>query len=319
MGVDLRSQTGQGKEYMQAMHRLGELFTERLQYPWYWNDNIYEWTPRGRQWMKDLKILHGTTKKIIKDRKKELDEERDHDVIIDDMSQVVRKRRKLAFLDLLIEAQRQHGDLTDEGIQEEVDTFMFEGHDTVSSTVAFAFYLLARNPHIQERVHEELDQVFGNDPDITITMDDLQKLEYMNCVMKECQRVLTTVPYVGRTLESDKHMCGTVLPKGTAMFLGFYWLHRDPKYFPNPDKFDPDRFLPENCDDRPKFAFLPFSAGHRNCIGQKFALMEQKSMMASVLRKVRFSTTQGFDELGLVNELVLRASKGVHVKIHLRE
>ncbi|XP_071855530.1 cytochrome P450 4V2-like isoform X2 [Apostichopus japonicus] len=320
MGVDLRSQKGQGQEYMEAVHKLGTIFTQRTQCPWYWNDTFFRCTSVGREWMKALKTLQYTTKKVIADRKKELENMRStDDVTIDDMSQEVRKRRKLAFLDLLIEAQRQNSDLTDEGIQEEVDTFMFEGHDTISSTVALAFYLLARNPEVQRKVHEELDLVLGNDRDKKIMMEDLQKLEYLGYVMKECQRVLTTVPYVGRNLESDKHMCGTILPKGTPVWMGYYWLHRDPKYFPNPEKFDPDRFLPANSQDRPNFTFLPFSAGHRNCIGQKFALMEQKAMMASVLRKVKMTSTQTFEELGLVNELILRASKGIHIKISLRD
>ncbi|PIK55163.1 putative cytochrome P450, partial [Apostichopus japonicus] len=112
---------------------------------------------------------------------------------------------------------------------------------------------------------------------------------------------------------------GTILPKGTPVWMGYYWLHRDPKHFPDPEKFDPDRFLPENSKNRPHFSFLPFSAGHRNCIGQKFAIMEQKCIMATVLRQVKMTSTQTRDELGLVGELVLRASKGIYIKISHRD
>ncbi|KAJ8027652.1 Cytochrome P450 4V2 [Holothuria leucospilota] len=318
MGRKLGAQQGEGKGYVEAVHRIGGIFTKRFQCPWLWNETLFGWSTLGKEQARVLETLHKTTKKVFQDRKLELQSE-SKSLIIDDKSQEVRKRRRLAFLDLLIAAQRQDNTLPDEGILEEVDTFMFEGHDTVSSSTTIAMYLIGKHPEIQRKLQEELDEVFGNDRDRPVTMEDLKKLDYLSCVMKEGQRLLTTVPYIGRELVNDISVCGTVIPKDTAVFLGLYWLHRDTHHFTDPEKFDPDRFLPANSKELHHFAYVPFSAGHRNCIGQKFAIMEQKVIMATVLRKISLTSLQTIEELKLANELVLRPTNGVYVKLTLRQ
>ncbi|KAJ8024060.1 Cytochrome P450 4c3 [Holothuria leucospilota] len=256
--------------------------------------------------------------KVIHDRKSDIEIEGKKDVTIDDKTLEVRKRRRLAFLDLLIEVQKQDPSFTDEGIQEEVDTFMFEGHDTVAASLTMALYLIGRHPKVQTKIQEELERVFGDDRKRFVTSDDLQELQYLSCVMKESQRLLTPVPFVGRDLAEDTRIGGIDVPKGTNIFISLIMLHRDPKQFPEPEKFDPDRFLPANSEARHNFAYLPFSAGHRNCIGQKFAVMEQKVVLATVLRKFKITSLQKLDELKLASELVLRPVDGVQVKFTRR-
>ncbi|KAJ8019774.1 Cytochrome P450 4V2 [Holothuria leucospilota] len=195
---------------------------------------------------------------------------------------------------------------------------MFAGHDTVSSATTFALYLIGRHPEVQHKLHEELNQVFGSDRDRPVTPDDIQRLEYLSCVVKESLRLLPSAPLLGREIEEDVNMCGTTIPKGTTVFIGIFWLHRDPKQFPDPEKFDPDRFLSHNMKGRHNFAFIPFSAGHRNCIGQKFALMEEKVILATILRKLNVTSLQSISELGLTYELVLRSTEGIKVKLSIR-
>ncbi|KAJ8024254.1 Cytochrome P450 4V2 [Holothuria leucospilota] len=319
MGIKLGAQKGQGEDYVHAVHRLGDIAMLRMQYPWYWNEGLFRKMNIGREYVKCLDVVHQTTQKVIRERKMENKTKYKSDTIIDDETVDVRKRRRLAFLDLLIEVQKQNKDLTDEGIQEEVDTFMFEGHDTVSSSIAFAMYFIGRHPTVQHKIQDELHLVFGNDRDRTVTKEDLQKLEYLSCVMKESQRMLTTVPMIGRQLETDMNACGTTIPKGTIFFIASYWLHRDSKQFSNPDTFDPDRFLPTNSEGRHNFAFVPFSAGHRNCIGQKFASMEQKVILATLLRKVELTSTQDVTEMLLFQAPVLRSAKGIKMVVTPRK
>lgn len=316
MGLKLKAQEGEGTEYIKAVQRISGVAVQRMTSPWYWNNAVFRRSALGKEEADCLKILHQTTMQVIRERKSKLKDVKD--LIIDDMSQAFRKRRRLALLDLLIEAQRQNNSFTDEGIQEEVDTFMFAGHDTVSSSTTFALYLLGRHPEVQRKVQKELDTVFGNDRERSVSVEDITKLEYLHCVVKESLRLLPPAPVIPRELDEDVNACGVTIPKGTTVFLGQFWLHRDPKQFPNPEKFDPDRFLPGNSEARHKFAFLPFGAGHRNCIGQKFALMEEKVILATVLRKLNVTSLQTMDEIGLTFELVLRTRDSIKVSLNFR-
>ncbi|KAJ8024058.1 Cytochrome P450 4V2 [Holothuria leucospilota] len=318
MGKKLGAQKGESSEYVEAVHRMTAILIARSRNPLYWSNFIFNQSRLGKDHAKYLRILHSTTKQVIKDRKLEIQLQGNNDVTIDDKSREVRKRRRLAFLDLLIEVQKQDPSFTDEGIQEEVDTFMFEGHDTVSTSLIMTMYLIGRHPEVQRKIQEELERVFGHDRERFVTSDDLQELEYLSCVLKESQRLLPPVPFVGRDLGEDTNIGGIDVPKGTSLTLAFFMLHRDPKQFPEPEKFDPDRFLPANSEGRHNFAFLPFSAGHRNCIGQKFAVMEQKVVLATLLRKVEIKSLQKLDEMQFSGELVLRSIGGVHVKFTQR-
>lgn len=321
MGKNIGAQQGKNKEYVQAVIEMSDIVQERQKYPWLWIDTIYNQLPSGKKHSQNLQILHTLTKSVIllrrADRKRERQQGKKIDVI-DDETQEVRKKRKLAFLDLLLEVHEQDPSFTLEDIREEVDTFMFEGHDTTASGTSWTLFLLGHHPEIQKRVQDELDKVFGNDRNRPVTNDDIQKLTYLNCVVKEALRICPPVPLIARQLEEDTVLSGNFVPKNTITVIGIYWLHRDPKQFPNPEKFDPDRFLPENSKGRHPFAYVPFSAGPRNCIGQKFALMEEKVILATLLRKLSFRSLQSMEEISPIGELILRPYKSMEMEITLR-
>lgn len=227
------------------------------------------------------------------------------------------KKRK-AFLDMLLSATDDEGKkLSYRDIREEVDTFMFEGHDTTASAVNWVLYLLGRNPEVQKKVHRELDEEFGNN-ECSVTMDNLKNLRYLECVVKEALRLFPSVPMFARTLREDCCIKGYQIPRGTNVLVLTYALHRDPEIFPDPEEFRPERFFPENCKGRHPYAYVPFSAGPRNCIGQRFAQMEEKTLLALILRRFWVESCQKPEELGLCGELILRPNKGIWIKLKRR-
>ena len=224
-------------------------------------------------------------------------------------------KEKKAFLDYLLEENIKNENVIDEkGIQEEVDTFMFEGHDTTAVSIVWALYLLGLNKTAQNKVHEELDSIFGDDHDRQITTEDISKLKYLECCIKESMRIIPTVFMVGRQVINNLKIGEYNIPKGTTVNIDFYSLHHDPQQFPQPEKYIPERFLPENSSKRHPFAFVPFSAGPRNCIGQKFAFHEMKIILADILRNFQIKSLDPIDKIVYKVELVVRPKVPIRIQ-----
>ncbi|GBN33128.1 Cytochrome P450 4V2, partial [Araneus ventricosus] len=145
---------------------------------------------------------------------------------------------------------------------------MYEkGQDTTKIALSWVFlYMLGLHADIRAKVQDELALVFGEDHERHATVEDLKNMKYLECVIKETLRLYPPVPVLARYLNEDTTICGYQIPKGTTCVAFSHVLHRDEKVFPNSEKFDPDRFLPENSATRHPYAWIPFSAGPRNCI-----------------------------------------------------
>lgn len=320
MGKSINVQMNTGSEYFKAINSMGEIFVKRSMRPWLRPEWLFHITSLGKQLRKDLDILHGFTKEVIKERRKANNEELKSNPPLSTVGlhdEVQGQKRRLAFLDMLLNSQIEGKSLTDEDIREEVDTFMFEGHDTTSSALTWILFNLGRFPEIQKKVHEELDQIFG-DSNRVATMNDLAELKYLERVIKESMRIFPPVPFFGRKLSDDLEICGYVIPAGVSVSISVFNLHRDPEFFPDPERFDPDRFLPENCIKRHPFAYIPFSAGPRNCIGQKFALMEEKVIVSQILRRFQVTSVHQLEDIKILGELILRPAKGMWLKLQTR-
>lgn len=308
--------------YVTAVVRMSELIQNRQRLPWLWSDILYSLTPSGRQHKKYLKILHGFTDKVIDERIAERaatksPSQRKNEEKESDDEYVFKRKKRLAFLDLLLDAY-DNGEISREGVREEVDTFMFEGHDTTAAGITWALYLLGRHPEIQQKVHEEVDGFFETRPE-TLTVEDLKDLRYLECVIKEAQRLFPSVPFFSRTSSEDCHLNGFTIPKGTSVGVASIALHRNPDVWSAPLEFNPDRFLPENSEGRHPFAFVPFSAGPRNCIGQRFALLEEKIVLSHILRSFTIESTQTADDLRTCAELITRPKEGIFVTLGKRQ
>jgi cytochrome P450 family 9 len=177
--------------------------------------------------------------------------------------------------------------LTDFDIFAQCFLFFFAGFDTIESAMVTCCIYLALNPDCQEKLHKELTNELQNpEHGGKLNYDLIQtKLEYMDAFISETQRLYPSAFRTERKAVADYQIPGTkqIVPKGTLLVFPIYSIQNDPDNFENPEKFDPERFLPENKSKMNPYAFLPFGHGPRNCIGMRFALTEVKSMLANLV------------------------------------
>ncbi|XP_049721243.1 cytochrome P450 4V2 [Elephas maximus indicus] len=317
MGKNIGAQNNGDSDYVRAVYRMSDMILRRIKMPWLWLDLWYLMLKEGREHKRSLKILHTFTDNVIAERVRQMKSPEECKDRHERDSRPTKNKRR-AFLDLLLNAVGDDGNkLSRENIREEVDTFMFEGHDTTAAAINWSLYLLGSYPEVQKKVDMELDEVFGKSEG-PATLEDLKKLRYLECVIKESLRLFPPVPLFARTLNEDCEVAGYKISKGTEAVILAYALHRDPRYFPDPEEFQPERFLPENMQGRHPYAYVPFSAGPRNCIGQKFAIIEEKTILSCILRRFWVECNQKREELGLTGELILRPYNGIWIKLKKR-
>ncbi|KFP75358.1 Cytochrome P450 4B1, partial [Acanthisitta chloris] len=296
--------------YIKAIYDLTYLLTDRVQ-NFSFKDVFYNFTRKGREFQKACKLSHTHTDQVIKDRKLLLSNEKELDKI--------QKKRHLDFLDILLCSKDANGvGLSDEDLRAEVDTFMFEGHDTTASGISWLFYCMSLHPHYQQRCREEIQGILG-DRD-TVEWEDLGKMTYTTMCIKESLRLFPPVPAVSRQLSKPiTFPDGRSLPAGLLgckIGLNIFGIHRNRDVWEDPEIYDPSRFSPENTAQRHSHAFLPFSAGSRNCIGQQFAMNEIKVALALTL--LRFELCPDPSRLPImIPQVTLRSSNGIH--LHLKK
>ncbi|XP_069837669.1 cytochrome P450 4A25-like [Dendropsophus ebraccatus] len=293
-------------EYIRAVFELTELVQHRTRFIPYHSDVIFHLSPHGFRCRRALRTAHAHTDKVIKLRKESLKQETE--------LEKMKQKRHLDFLDILLCAKDENGQgLSDEDLRAEVDTFMFEGHDTTASGISWIFYCMAKYPEYQEKCREEIREVLGERS--TVQWEDLGKLPYTTMCIKESIRLYPPVPVVSRKLEEPiTFFDGRSLPKGAVVFLNIFCMNRSPSVWDNPEDFDPLRFAPENTSKRHSHVFIPFSAGSRNCIGQNFAMNEMKVALALTLPRFELSMDPD-NEPQKLPQLVLRSVNGVHVNL----
>ncbi|EFX81320.1 hypothetical protein DAPPUDRAFT_50258 [Daphnia pulex] len=284
MGIQINSQLENSEypkehEYPNAVHRF--YFTSIWRFLPQW---IYFMTKHGKEYQKCLKIIHDFTSKVLFKIKF-----KSYLLLLSKCPQILLIEKRRAFLDLMLIAAKEGADLTDMDIRNEVDTFMFEGHDTTACAAVWFLYCMGIHPDCQELAREELNDVFG-DSDRPCTIEDASKLKYLECCIKETLRLYPSVPLIKRYNNEDFVLSnGYKIPAGATYSVHIFALHRNEEIFPDPLSFKPERFYSDQCSGRHPFAFVPFSAGPRNCIGQKFALYEEKVIFSTLLRRFRFT------------------------------
>ncbi|XP_071978708.1 cytochrome P450 4V2 [Engystomops pustulosus] len=319
MGRKIQAQSNSDSDYIKAIYEMSDLIHRRQKMPWLWPDFIYHNLKAGKKHNKNLEILHSFTDQTILERAQEVKNAKASAENVDDDGEEKKSKKRSAFLDMLLKVTDEAGNsLSYKDIREEVDTFMFEGHDTTAAALNWSLFLLGSHPEVQKKVHKELDDTFGLS-DRPVTMDDMKKLRYLEAVVKEALRLYPSVPFFARTITEDCTIRGFAVPKGVNVVIVPFALHRDPEFFPQPEEFKPERFLPENASGRNPYAYIPFSAGLRNCIGQRFALMEEKVVLAAILRNFSVKANQDREQLRLVGELILRPQDGIWIELEKRK
>ncbi|XP_047667829.1 cytochrome P450 4A4-like [Tachysurus fulvidraco] len=303
-------QTERSNPYIKAVYELCNLVNLRFRVFPYHNDIIFHMSPHGYRYRKACKITHSYTAEVIRQRREFLNNNKKNQ---DDGQE----KRYLDFLDILLCARdEQQQGLSDEAIRAEVDTFMFEGHDTTASGISWIFYSMACNPEHQQKCREEIQQVLMGKENIE--WEDLGKIPYTTTCIKESLRMYPPVPLMGRKLSQPITFFLMEVPAGCVIGISIYGVHYNPTVWENPKVFDPLRFLPENTAKRSPHAFVPFSAGPRNCIGQNFALNELKVVVAMTLRKYVLIKDPDHTPK-MIARLVLKSLNGIHLKIKLVE
>ncbi|MBO8185006.1 cytochrome P450 [Streptomyces sp. DW4-2] len=179
--------------------------------------------------------------------------------------------------------------LSDREVRDELVAILFAGTETTASTLAWAFHELAAHPEVENRLLDEIRTVVGDRP---VTFEDLPKLEYTDRVVREVSR-LHSIPLLMRRVATPVELGGVELPVGTEIAFSLYALHRDPRLYEAPERFDPDRWLPERSEGRPRESYIPFGAGNRKCIGDGFAWTEIVITLATVLARWRMEPLPG--------------------------
>ncbi|MGW5259506.1 cytochrome P450 [Microbispora sp. NPDC004025] len=197
-------------------------------------------------------------------------------------------------------------------MREDLVTLLLAGHETTASTLSWAFHLLDRHPEVRERLRAEAVEVLGDRPPV---YDDLHRLRYTAMVIEEVMRLYPPVWALTRVAQRDDEVGGYHVPAGADVMISPYTLHRHPAYWTDPERFDPERFDPDRAHGRPRYAYIPFGAGPRFCVGNHLGMMEATFVLAMVSRELRLTHVPGRP---VVPEamLSLRVRGGLPMTVH---
>jgi cytochrome P450 len=235
---------------------------------------------------------------------------------------IIRERRASKtpandLLQRLLDAQDEQGArMNDEQLREEVMTLFMAGHETTANALTWTWFLLAQNPHVEKALATELDSVLaGRAP----TLADLPRLPYTEMVIKESMRLYPPAWGVGRCALADFEVGGYRIPAGTNVFIMQWVTQRDARFFPDPERFDPERWRedPIRKGRIPRFAYFPFGGGPRVCIGAGFAMMEATLLLATIAQRYRFTLAPNAVVTPFFS-VTLRPKYGLPMRIHRR-
>jgi cytochrome P450 len=230
---------------------------------------------------------------------------------------LIRERRKSGedagdLLSMLLLAQDEDDrtvQMSDEQVRDEALTLFLAGHETTANALAWTWYLLSQHPEVERRLHSEIDDVLqGRAPELA----DVPRLRYTEMILAEALRLYPPAWAIGRMATGPFELGGFEIPAKSICILSPYLVQRDPRWFPDPENFDPERWTPEARDSRPKFSYFPFGGGARVCIGERFAWMEGVIVMAAIAQKwrLRLVPDQRVEPLPLIT---LRVKNGLRM------
>ncbi|KAL7027190.1 hypothetical protein ACKWTF_005346 [Chironomus riparius] len=358
MGSKRTSESEEGFKYAMAVMKMCDILHRRQFKIFSRFEPFFTLTGMKEQQKKLLGIIHGMTQRVLNEKKAVFDKNLSEgnlpspslqEIIKSDASvdQAIKKakakaqnldaglrddlddidendvgeKRRLAFLDLMIETSHYNPhQLSKDEIKQQVDTIMFEGHDTTAAGSSFALCILGCHPDIQEKVYQEQKAIFG-DSDRDCTFADTLEMKYLERVIFETLRMYPPVPIIARKINKDIRLasCDQIVPAGSTMIIATVKIHRRPDIYPNPDKFDPDNFLPERTSNRHYYGFIPFSAGPRSCVGRKYAMLKLKVLLSTIIRNFHIKSTVAEKDFKLQADIILKRTDGFRIKLEPRK
>src|SRR5581483_5627846 len=210
---------------------------------------------------------------------------------------------------LLAQDEEGSGSMTDQQLRDAAMTIFLAGHETTANALTWSWLLLSQHPDVEAKLHAEVDEVLGGK---LPTVEDLPKLVYTEKVLAESMRLYPPAWMVGYRAINDYAVGDYFLPAGSVILMSQYLMHHDPRYFPDPFRFDPERWTPEAKAARPKFSYFPFGGGPRVCIGEPFAWMEGILLIATFAQRWRLTLAPGYPVV-LQPLITLRPKYGIRM------
>jgi len=213
---------------------------------------------------------------------------------------------------LLVDGSRAQGDeFDDQSLRDQLLSVFFAGHETSATSLSWIHYLLDEHPDARAKLRAEVDRVVGRRMP---TGADLDALTYTEQVINEALRLYSPIHSISRVAITDDMLGGYHIPAGATLYVSLYATHRLPALWPDPDRFDPDRFTADKVERRPRFAFIPFAAGHRNCVGASTALVELKLAVAMIAQRYELTLAPGHRVEGVAGT-TMHPRYGMHMQI----
>ncbi|KAH8399706.1 hypothetical protein KR215_001118 [Drosophila sulfurigaster] len=341
MGVKKLPEGNKSFEYAQAVVDMCDIIHKRQVKLLYRLDSIYKFTKLREKGDRMMNIILGMTRNVVKDRKDNFQPEaraiveeveqtqsvkQPAEGLRDDLDDIdendVGAKRRLALLDAMVEmAKNPDIEWNEKDIMDEVNTIMFEGHDTTSAGSSFALCMMGIHKDIQERVFAEQKAIFGDQMQRDCTFADTMEMKYLERVILETLRLYPPVPVIARRLDHDVKLTSGpyTVPKGTTVAVLQYCVHRRADIYPNPTKFDPDNFLPERMANRHYYSFIPFSAGPRSCVGRKYAMLKLKVLLSTVVRNFIVHSNETEADFKLQADIILKLENGFNISLEQRK
>ncbi|XP_011176868.3 cytochrome P450 4d1-like [Zeugodacus cucurbitae] len=326
MGVHIQTQRNADCEYVKALESLMGIIHLRMYDLKYHFDFIFRCTSKAKEAKRALAVINDFAEQVILQRRNELvyapkAKEQVHEA---DKQQTAGIKRRKTFLDILLNSTINGQCLSNVDICEEVQTFIFAGHDTLSSALMFFFYCIVTNREWERKCYEEIRSVFGTEVGaISVSREHLNRLHYVDLCIKESLRMYPPVALIGRKALEETKINDHIIPAGTNIGFSPLIFGRLPEVYADPNTFKPERFEEVACENSAKlnpYTFTSFSAGPRSCLGQKYAMLQMKVTVVYILLSFNMEYVgDATQELKLSNELTMRTKDPLMFTVRPRD
>ncbi|XP_050079264.1 cytochrome P450 4V2-like [Anopheles maculipalpis] len=295
----------EAKNILTNLDSLFQMISARAINALYHYDWIYKFTSNYREETKSRTECYRVVDKVLALRRQALEnasyEASDSPAMLD---------RLLTTID--------DGPLTDTEIVHNIYSIVGAGNDTTAHSIGHTCLFLAMHPTVQNKLHQELCDVFYHRDD-PITEENLKKLTFMECVLKESLRLAPPGATVAREAQEDLHVDGQFIPRGTTVVVSLFALHRRKDFWgADADQFDPERFLPNRSEGRPSAVFMPFNTGSRNCLGSRYAMMAMKVILTMIVRSFKLHTSMKMEQMKFRFDIALKQEEGYLIQFERR-